>query len=209
MNYYEELGLDKTASAEDIKKAYRKLAFQYHPDRNPDDKVAEEKFKKISAAYDVLGDEEKRRQYDLTGSDSYDSSAYGNQQNTYTYRRYYGSQQGGSQQNPFTDEDTFWQWFNEMNRAQNEANRRNDYGWNQNYQNYYENRRPTNKRILDRLIRSLAQTIIGIMLFPFLSAVFPIIGFVISIVVIGSGLSGVFSSFALLRQLNRKRDRRK
>ncbi len=63
-DYYKTLGVDKKASAEEIKKAYRKLARQYHPDRNPDDKQAEARFKEISQAYDVLGDPEKRKQYD-------------------------------------------------------------------------------------------------------------------------------------------------
>jgi molecular chaperone DnaJ len=63
-DYYKTLGVDKKASADDIKKAYRKLARRYHPDRNPDDKNAEERFKEISQAYDVLGDPEKRKQYD-------------------------------------------------------------------------------------------------------------------------------------------------
>lgn len=61
---YKTLGVPKKASGEEIKKAYRKLARKYHPDRNPDDAVAEEKFKEISAAYDVLGDPEKRKEYD-------------------------------------------------------------------------------------------------------------------------------------------------
>ncbi|HMI80235.1 MAG TPA: molecular chaperone DnaJ [Solirubrobacterales bacterium] len=61
---YKALGVSKKASDEEIKKAYRKLARKYHPDRNPDDKEAEEKFKEISAAYDVLGDPEKRKEYD-------------------------------------------------------------------------------------------------------------------------------------------------
>ena len=63
-DYYKALGVDKKASAEEIKKAYRKLARRYHPDRNPDDKHAEERFKEISQAHDVLGDPEKRKQYD-------------------------------------------------------------------------------------------------------------------------------------------------
>lgn len=61
---YKTLGVSKNASDEEIKKAYRKLARQYHPDRNPDDKAAEEKFKEISAAHDVLADPEKRKEYD-------------------------------------------------------------------------------------------------------------------------------------------------
>src|SRR5271166_1006273 len=63
-DYYKTLGVDKKASAEELKKAYRKLARTYHPDRNPDDKQAETRFKEVSQAYDVLGDPEKRKQYD-------------------------------------------------------------------------------------------------------------------------------------------------
>jgi len=64
---YEVLGVSKKASQEEIKKAHRKLVRQYHPDRNPDDKQAEDRFKEIQAAYDVLGDAEKRKEYDAGG----------------------------------------------------------------------------------------------------------------------------------------------
>lgn len=68
MEYYEILGLSKGASAQEIKKAYRKLALKYHPDKNGGDKAAEEKFKEISEAYAVLSDTEKKKQYDTYGS---------------------------------------------------------------------------------------------------------------------------------------------
>jgi curved DNA-binding protein len=71
-DYYKTLGIEKNASAEVIKKAYRKLALKYHPDRNPSDKKgSEEKFKKISEAYAVLSDPEKRQQYDNYGSEAF------------------------------------------------------------------------------------------------------------------------------------------
>ncbi len=66
-DYYETLGVARGASEDDIKKAYRKLALQYHPDRNQGNKQAEEKFKAISEAYAVLSDSQKRRQYDTVG----------------------------------------------------------------------------------------------------------------------------------------------
>ncbi|PAB59250.1 DnaJ C-terminal domain-containing protein [Anaeromicrobium sediminis] len=67
-DYYKILGVDKGSSQSDIKSAYRKLAKKYHPDANPDNKKAEEKFKSINEAYEVLGDEEKRKKYDQFGS---------------------------------------------------------------------------------------------------------------------------------------------
>ena len=66
-DYYEVLGVEKNASAEEIKKAYRKKAIQYHPDKNPGDKEAEEKFKEAAEAYDVLSDPQKRQRYDQFG----------------------------------------------------------------------------------------------------------------------------------------------
>src|SRR6201997_3362665 len=76
-DYYEILGIKKSASAEDIRKAFRKLARKYHPDVNPGDKAAEERFKQISEANDVLSDPKKRKIYDQVGyySDNIDPAA--------------------------------------------------------------------------------------------------------------------------------------
>ena len=66
-DYYEVLGVPRNASNEDLKKAYRKVAMKYHPDRNQGDKQAEDKFKEASEAFEVLGDQEKRSRYDQFG----------------------------------------------------------------------------------------------------------------------------------------------
>ncbi len=78
-DYYEVLGIQKNASADEIKRAYRKLAGKYHPDRNPGDKSAEEKFKEIGEAYEVLSDSEKRSRYDQFGFQGVDPNFGGGQ----------------------------------------------------------------------------------------------------------------------------------
>ena len=71
-DYYKILGVSKDASQDDIKRAYRRYAKKYHPDLNPGDKEAERRFKEINEAYQVLGDEQKRKKYDAFGSSSKD-----------------------------------------------------------------------------------------------------------------------------------------
>jgi molecular chaperone DnaJ len=76
-DYYEILGVAKSSSADEVKKAYRKVAMQYHPDRNPGDKEAEEKFKEAAEAYEILGDADKRAQYDRYGHAGVSNNARG------------------------------------------------------------------------------------------------------------------------------------
>lgn len=171
-DYYEILGVNKSATQEEIKKAYRNLAFKYHPDRNPGNVEAEEKFKQISQAYDVLSDESKRKNYD-SGS-SFDENAYSQ---NYNYRRSYNYSQNYS--NPFEDEDTFWAWFNSANTE------------NRNYsQNYYNQRKFTRKDYLKRMFGSIIQVLLGIVLNRPLSFLLWPFGGIISFAMIISGAVG-------------------
>ena len=76
-DYYEILGASKSSSADEIKKAYRKVAMQHHPDRNPGDHTAEDKFKEAAEAYEVLSDADKRAQYDRYGHSAFASGRGG------------------------------------------------------------------------------------------------------------------------------------
>src|SRR5271155_4374918 len=78
-DFYATLGVAKDASADDLKKAYRKLAMQFHPDRNPGDAKAEAKFKEVSEAYDVLKDDQKRAAYDQYGHAAFQNGSAGPQ----------------------------------------------------------------------------------------------------------------------------------
>ena len=78
-DYYDVLGINKSASKEDIKKAYRKLALKYHPDKNKGDKSSEEKFKEASEAYHVLSDEKRKANYDQFGHAAFQGAGGGSQ----------------------------------------------------------------------------------------------------------------------------------
>jgi len=108
-DYYKVLGVDKKASQDDIKKAYRKLAVKFHPDKNPGDKKAEEKFKEINEANDVLGDPEKRKKYDDLG-ENWQAYQQGGFPNDFGQRRG-GRQQGQSQQYYSGDDGQFSDFF--------------------------------------------------------------------------------------------------
>jgi curved DNA-binding protein len=106
-DYYKVLGVAKTASQDDIKKAYRKLAVKYHPDKNPGDKKAEEKFKEINEANDVLGDSGKRKKYDEMGANWQQYQQAGNAGGHYNA----GRGQGGNYSDIFGNESGFSDFF--------------------------------------------------------------------------------------------------
>ena len=105
-DYYKILGVERNASEDDIRKAYRKLAMQYHPDRNPNDKQAEERFKEINEAYQVLSDPQKRGHYDRLGSE-YSNWQRRGAPGDFNWSDYVGGYPGGTRVNMEDFEDLF------------------------------------------------------------------------------------------------------
>jgi len=95
-DYYKILGVDRKASEEDIKRAYRKLALKYHPDHNPNDKTAEEKFKEINEAYQVLGDAEKKARYDQLGDSYFHYQQHGGAPGNFNWEDWFTGSSAGS-----------------------------------------------------------------------------------------------------------------
>ncbi len=95
-DYYKILGLERSATVDDVRKAYRKLAMKYHPDRNPGDKSAEERFKDINEAYQVLSDSEKRARYDQLGSAYSNWQQRGGTPGDFDWSQWFGGQPGGT-----------------------------------------------------------------------------------------------------------------
>src|ERR1700755_1214412 len=114
VDYYKILGIEKNASEDDIKPAYRKLARKHHPDLNPNDKEAHKKFQQINEANEVLSDPEKRKKYDQYGKDWEHADQYENarQQSGGNYRSY-GSGGSSGTSSGFEDED-FSSFFSSM-----------------------------------------------------------------------------------------------
>lgn len=114
-DYYQLLGVSRSATADEIKKAYRKLAMQYHPDKNPNNKKAEERFKEISEANEVLSDEQKRQSYDQFGHAGAQGNPFGGAGGFGAGAGGFGGARGGGRSNDFNDifGDVFGDIFNQ------------------------------------------------------------------------------------------------
>jgi len=121
-DYYKTLGIDKNASSDAIKKAYRKLALKYHPDKNPGNKGAEENFKKLSEAYAVLGDPEKRKRYNSFGSQEAFSRSFSQEDifRGFDLNEILKGLGGfrGQRQSSYTNDDPFSQFFRSQQHNQ-------------------------------------------------------------------------------------------
>lgn len=117
-DYYKILGVDRNTEKTDIRKAYRRLARQYHPDVNPGNKTAEEKFKQINEAYEVLSDDEKRRKYDQLGQNYQQWQRMGGQPGGFDWSGWMGNQRGqpGGFRVEFTDADEGGDLFSDFFR---------------------------------------------------------------------------------------------
>lgn len=115
---YEILGIDKNASEQDIKKAYKKLAFEYHPDKNKGNSTAEEKFKEISNAYEILSNENEKRKYDQLGDQNYNNGGNGGEQESHAdiFERFFGGKMG----HPFANHFEHHFNFNNFGEQHNE-----------------------------------------------------------------------------------------
>ncbi len=173
---YEVLGVAKTASADEIKKAYKSLAMKYHPDKNPGNAEAEEKFKQINAAYDVLGDEAKRRDYDL-------------QANQYQYQ--YQGQYSNEYQNQYQE---YARQYQQYRNYQQEYQQQYDYS---------RRYRFTRKDYFTNFILKGLQTFFGIFFLRYSFLIIPF-GPIICISVIADGAAGLVRSLRGLFRTSRQ-----
>ena len=167
---YKTLGVSKDASADEIKRAYRKLAFDSHPDRHLGDKAAEERFKQINAAYSVLGDKDKRRQYDMGAADPFRQQEpfY---QSYQSYRNGYGGFQNADYGDPFS---AFY------NNYTNSSGRGSNYRYSYTY-SPEDDRRGKKSYSVSQLLLGILQTIfcgLGLLTFGRFSLLFAVVFFI-------------------------------
>lgn len=181
-DYYATLGVQKNATEDEIKKAYRNLAFKYHPDRNPGDTSAEERFKKINEAYSVLGDSSKRAHYDAGGYNPFEkagsqSQGYGAYNPFGGFGGYYRSGSANGTGGEYYDPFSAWA----------------DYGWQKSssYSSHNENDDSISRsQAVGMIFVNVFVALFGIASLRFSWIIFPI-GPILSIAAVASGFSGM------------------
>ncbi|MBP5401814.1 MAG: J domain-containing protein [Treponema sp.] len=177
---YSVLGVSKQASQEEIKKAYRSLALKYHPDRNQGNAEAEEKLKEINAAYTVLGDEDKRRQYDMSGF---------NANSTYDWQNQWQSQNQWQNSEQFRNSGFYNDYFRGFYYTNSNDFRKNFYS---NHWHTYstEKRKLTFGEAFGKTLSGILFGVLGVFLLVEFFWLIPI-GPIISIAIISSGIKEV------------------
>ena len=174
---YQVLGVSKNASADEIKKAYRDAAKKYHPDANPGNKTAEDMFKKINAAYSVLGDETKRAQYDRFGS----------------------ADERPQYQQPYQNYDPFEEFFGtNWKDAWQNAERQNENPYTQRQYTYnWQRPKLSKKAALSLLLKNVCKIALALYFFRVALIFFPF-GLFIEIYVLVDGITGITRSVKAL-----------
>ena len=191
-DYYEILGVSKDADDEEIKKAYRKKAFQYHPDRNQGNREAEEMFKKVGEAYSVLSDPQRRAAYDRGESEQH--SAYGSHANPGYGGNPWGYGQSGEYGNTGTDGGYGWSWFGPFGfgyYSSSGSSRRKRY---------------TRKDGVQMLVKNLILLAFSVLLFRY-AIFFGLFGLVLCIALFGSSISNVINAISIILRTRKHKDK--
>lgn len=182
-DYYETLGVTRTATQDEIKKAYRELALRYHPDRNPNNPAAEDRFKRVAEAYSVLGDPAKKSRYDMGGFDAA-SSRPGS--GPYGSRPYGTSPFGQEGERPFGG--YTWTYYG-------------PFGGSGKWNGASQSGEPSSRReAFELLVKSVLVFAIGVLLFRF-SMLFGIFGILVCVSAIAKGLLNSLKAISLLFRL--------